>query len=156
MRDLLANWERFVNAESDIDPLIRMAVQHYQFEAIHPFGDGNGRTGRILNLLFLVQAGLARQDRRSISAAISCARGPTIMRLLPSVTRNGEWERWVLYHSHRRRRDRTMDQQEGSAPSATLMQTQPGTFVETRRRASTRTNSSSSSLRSPTAASKMP
>ena len=51
LRDLLGNWEAFANAEDDLDPLVRMAVLHYQFEAIHPFLDGNGRTGRILNIL---------------------------------------------------------------------------------------------------------
>ncbi len=55
---MLANWERFLHEMTDIDPLIRMAVGHYQFEAIHPFTDGNGRTGRILNSLFLIQQGL--------------------------------------------------------------------------------------------------
>ncbi len=49
LRALLANWERFLHEAQDVDPLIRMAVGHYQFEAIHPFTDGNGRTGRILN-----------------------------------------------------------------------------------------------------------
>ena len=53
LRDLLANWERFLRQQPDIDPLIRMAVMHYQFAAIHPFTDGNGRTGRILNILYL-------------------------------------------------------------------------------------------------------
>ena len=52
LRELLANWERFAQRKStNLDPLVRMAVQHYQFEAIHPFADGNGRTGRILNIL---------------------------------------------------------------------------------------------------------
>jgi len=55
IRNKLANWERFVNVNPNIDPLIRMAIMHYQFEAIHPFSDGNGRTGRILNLLLLIQ-----------------------------------------------------------------------------------------------------
>lgn len=55
LRTKLANWERYLHEQRDIDPLIRMAVAHYQFEAIHPFTDGNGRTGRILNSLFLIQ-----------------------------------------------------------------------------------------------------
>ena len=55
LRELLANWERYIHDVVDVDPLIRMAVMHYQFEAIHPFTDGNGRTGRILNLLYLVE-----------------------------------------------------------------------------------------------------
>ncbi|WP_353506336.1 Fic family protein [Variovorax davisae] len=55
LRSLLANWERFIHEERELDPLIRMAVGHYQFEAIHPFTDGNGRTGRVLNILVLIQ-----------------------------------------------------------------------------------------------------
>src|SRR5206468_2180406 len=58
LRSLLANWERFLHEAGEIDPLIRMAVAHYQFEAIHPFTDGNGRTGRVLNSLFLISQGL--------------------------------------------------------------------------------------------------
>ena len=54
----LNNWAEFMHRNTEIDPLVRMAVQHYQFEAIHPFEDGNGRTGRILNILFLVEHGL--------------------------------------------------------------------------------------------------
>jgi Fic family protein len=52
LRSLLANWERFLHQTTEIDPLVRMAVAHYQFEAIHPFTDGNGRTGRVLNSRF--------------------------------------------------------------------------------------------------------
>ena len=55
LRDLLSNWEKLLHEQPDLDPVIRMAVMHYQFEAIHPFTDGNGRTGRILNILYLVQ-----------------------------------------------------------------------------------------------------
>src|SRR5437867_6484177 len=58
IRDKLSNLEKFIHADDDLDPLVKMAVMHYQFEAIHPFPDGNGRTGRILNLLFLVEKGL--------------------------------------------------------------------------------------------------
>ena len=54
LRQLLANWERFLHDERELDPLIRMAVGHYQFEAIHPFTDGNGRTGRVINILVLI------------------------------------------------------------------------------------------------------
>jgi Fic family protein len=57
LRDKLANWERFIHESEGIDPLVRMAIAHYQFEAIHPFTDGNGRTGRIL-LLMLIEQGL--------------------------------------------------------------------------------------------------
>ncbi|MCK9912627.1 Fic family protein, partial [Microbacteriaceae bacterium K1510] len=54
LREKLADWERFLHADDDLDPIIRMAAAHYQFEAIHPFTDGNGRTGRILNTLYLI------------------------------------------------------------------------------------------------------
>ena len=70
IREKLAAWERFVHAEDDIDPLVRMAVAHYQFEAIHPFHDGNGRTGRVVNILMLIEAELLR-DPSSISRARS-------------------------------------------------------------------------------------
>ena len=58
LRQLLANWERFLHEQPELDPLVRMAIGHYQFEAIHPFTDGNGRTGRVLNSLYLVQTEL--------------------------------------------------------------------------------------------------
>jgi Fic family protein len=58
IRDKLKNLEDFIHAEDELDPLIKLALIHYQFEAIHPFADGNGRTGRIINILFLVQSGL--------------------------------------------------------------------------------------------------
>src|SRR5207249_2389068 len=57
LRGMLANWEKFLHQATDIDPVVRMAVGHYQFEAIHPFTDGNGRTGRVLNSLFLISEG---------------------------------------------------------------------------------------------------
>ncbi len=60
IREKLSAWERFVHAEDDLDPLVRMAVAHYQFEAIHPFHDGNGRTRRVINILMLIEAGLLR------------------------------------------------------------------------------------------------
>ncbi len=96
LRDLLANWERFLHDDSDLDPLIRMAVGHYQFEAIHPFTDGNGRTGRILNSLFLVEQGLLDQPVLYLSRAIIRKRAE-YYRLLNAVTRDEAWERWVLY-----------------------------------------------------------
>jgi Fic family protein len=58
IREKMANWKRFINNETNIDPLVRMAVMYYQIEAIHPFTDGNGRTGRILCILYLIQEGL--------------------------------------------------------------------------------------------------
>lgn len=96
LRRLLANWERFLHDETELDPLIRMAVGHYQFEAIHPFTDGNGRTGRILNLLFLVEHDLLVQPVLYLSRAI-IRRRSEYYRLLHAVTRDDAWEPWVLY-----------------------------------------------------------
>ena len=96
IRGLLANWERFLHAEEEIDPLIRMAVAHYQFEAIHPFTDGNGRTGRVLNSLFLVEQGLLTLPILYLSRYI-IARKADYYRLLLEVTRKGSWEDWLIY-----------------------------------------------------------
>jgi Fic family protein len=76
LRSQLANWEQFLHNETALDPLVRMAVGHYQFEAIHPFADGNGRTGRILNII--------RQKAEYYG-------------LLLQVTRDQAWEPWLLY-----------------------------------------------------------
>lgn len=96
LRELLANWEAFLHNARDIDPLVRMAAAHYQFEAIHPFVDGNGRTGRVLNLLFLVQEGLLDLPILYLSRAI-LRRKADYYRLLREVTQTGAWEPWVLF-----------------------------------------------------------
>ena len=96
LRGLLANWERYLHDESVGDPLIRMAVAHYQFEAIHPFLDGNGRTGRILNLLFLVEQQLLDLPILYLSKALIGTK-TDYYRLLNEVTAAGRWEPWVLY-----------------------------------------------------------
>ncbi len=96
LRRLMANWEDFLHARGDLDPLIRMAVGHYQFEAIHPFEDGNGRTGRILNLLFLIEQGLLRRPILYLSGAIVRTKAD-YYRKLGDVTSHGRWEPWVLY-----------------------------------------------------------
>lgn len=57
IKELLTNWEKFLHADDDLDPLVKMAIAHYQFEAIHPFFDGNGHTGRIINILYLIDQG---------------------------------------------------------------------------------------------------
>ena len=99
-RDLIAkkmsDWERFIHAPDDMDPLIRMAAAHYQFEAIHPFSDGNGRTGRILNILMLVEAGLLRQPLLYLSRYIIENKND-YYHLLGAVTAQAEWEPWILY-----------------------------------------------------------
>lgn len=96
LRKLLANWERFLHEATEIDPLVRMTVGHYQFEAIHPFTDGNGRTGRILNLLFLVEQGLLDLPVLYLSRAIIQSKAD-YYRLLLAVTAEGRWEEWIRY-----------------------------------------------------------
>ncbi len=96
LRNLMTNWERFLHARDDHDPLVRMAVGHYQFEAIHPFEDGNGRTGRILNLLFLLEQGLLRLPILYLSGAIIRTKADYYRHLL-EVTTAQRWEPWVLY-----------------------------------------------------------
>jgi Fic family protein len=96
LRSLLANWERFLHETPDIDPLIRMAVAHYQFEAIHPFIDGNGRTGRVLNSLFFIQENLLTLPILYLSRYIIQNKAD-YYRLLLDVTRSGAWEEWVTY-----------------------------------------------------------
>jgi Fic family protein len=96
LRTQLANWEHYLHEARDIDPLIRMAVGHYQFEAIHPFTDGNGRTGRVLNSLYLIQEELLTLPILYLSRYI--IRNKTdYYRLLLGVTRDGEWEPWLIY-----------------------------------------------------------
>ncbi|RWD54147.1 MAG: Fic family protein [Mesorhizobium sp.] len=96
LRDKLANWERYIHEAEDIDPLIRLAVMHYQFEAIHPFTDGNGRTGRVLNLLYLVDKGLLDIPVLYLSRYIIGNKRAYYDRLL-AVTTESAWEDWILY-----------------------------------------------------------
>jgi Fic family protein len=96
LRDLLANWEKYLHGATEIDPLIRMAVGHYQFEAIHPFTDGNGRTGRVLNSLFLIQTDLLSLPILYLSRYIIQHKSD-YYQLLRGVTYKHQWEDWVLY-----------------------------------------------------------
>jgi Fic family protein len=96
LRNLLSNWETFAHGSPDLDPLVRMAILHYQFEAIHPFRDGNGRTGRIINILYLIQEGLLDSPTLYLSGYILDTR-TDYYRLLGRVTSHQEWEPWVLY-----------------------------------------------------------
>lgn len=96
IRNLLSNWEKFLHEFGDIDPLICMAVAHYQFEAIHPFADGNGRTGRIVNSLFLIQEGLLTLPILYLSRYIIRNKSD-YYRLLLDVTSKDVWEEWILY-----------------------------------------------------------
>lgn len=96
LQQLLDNWADFMQQDSGIDPLIRMAVQHYQFEAIHPFADGNGRTGRILNVLFLVQQGLLDTPILYLSRYIIRNKA-AYYRLLKLVTQEQDWHAWIMF-----------------------------------------------------------
>lgn len=96
IRDKLANLESFLYAENDLDPLIKMAVMHYQFEAIHPFTDGNGRTGRILNILYLIEAGLLDIPVLYLSRYIITNKN-SYYSGLRRVTEEHAWEPWIIY-----------------------------------------------------------
>lgn len=96
IRDKLADLEQFMHARDELDPLVKMAVTHYQFEAIHPFEDGNGRTGRIFNVLFLVDQGLLDIPVLFLSRYIM-ANKTGYYEGLRSVTERQDWEGWVLY-----------------------------------------------------------
>jgi Fic family protein len=100
LREKLANWEHWMHGTlpgtAEIDPLVRMAAEHYQFEAIHPFTDGNGRTGRVINLLYLVEQGLLGitvlyLSRHILRNKVDYYSG------LQSITQTGAWEPWLLY-----------------------------------------------------------
>ena len=98
IRDKLKNLEDFLYKEdtADIDPLIKMAVMHYQFESIHPFSDGNGRTGRLLNILYLVQENLLNMPILFLSKYFLDNR-LGYYNGLRDVTVNNNWEQWILY-----------------------------------------------------------
>lgn len=96
--DLMTNLERFINDDDlcNIDPLIKMAVIHHQFESIHPFYDGNGRTGRIINILYLVKCGLLDSPILYLSRYINQEKSD-YYKLLQSVRSDNTWELFILY-----------------------------------------------------------
>ena len=96
IREKLANLEKFINEDDAIDPLIKMALMHYQFEAIHPFADGNGRTGRILLLLYLKFSGLLDTPAVYLSEYIIRNKAD-YYKSLRGVTENNDWENYILY-----------------------------------------------------------
>lgn len=96
LQQKLDNWATFMRESTDIDPLVRMALQHYQFEAIHPFVDGNGRTGRILNILFIVEQGLLDSPILYLSRYIIQNKA-AYYRLLQKVTQEQDWTSWILF-----------------------------------------------------------
>ena len=98
IKDLMTNLEIFINDNefSELDPLIKMAIIHFQFESIHPFYDGNGRTGRIINVLYLVIQELLNLPILYLSKYI-IANKKDYYRLLQEVRDNDEWENWILF-----------------------------------------------------------
>lgn len=96
IKDKLNDLGRFIHAKDSLDPLVKLALMHYQFEAIHPFFDGNGRTGRIINILFLVQAGLLDLPVLYLSKEI-IDRKIEYYNLLRGVTETSDWESWLMY-----------------------------------------------------------
>jgi Fic family protein len=96
--DLMKNLEVFINddALSSLDPLTKMAVIHHQFESIHPFYDGNGRTGRVLSVLYLLKLGLLESPILYMSRYINQTKD-VYYRLLQLVRETGAWEEWILY-----------------------------------------------------------
>lgn len=96
IRDLLKNLEDYYNIEDDVDPLIKLAIAHYQFEAIHPFYDGNGRTGRILNILYLLKENLLDSPILYLSSYIIKHKNQ-YYKLLEEITTKENWEDWVLF-----------------------------------------------------------
>ncbi len=96
LRKFLSNWEQYLHEEESVDPLIRMAVGHYQFEAIHPFTDGNGRTGRVINLLYLVERKLLSSPILYLSRYIIQNKAG-YYELLLDVTKYEAWEEWILF-----------------------------------------------------------
>lgn len=95
---LMSGLERFMNESElfNVDPLIKMALIHHQFESIHPFYDGNGRTGRIINVLYLVKEGLLDIPVLYLSKHIVQTKAD-YYRLLQTVREEDAWEDWVLY-----------------------------------------------------------
>ena len=89
-------WEDFIHDRPGLDPLITMAAAHYQFEAIHPFTDGNGRTGRVLNVLLLLEFGLLQEPVLYLSRYINENKAEYYRRLRAVTEREG-WEEWILY-----------------------------------------------------------
>jgi len=98
IQDLMDNLEKYINTPEldDLDALVKMAIIHYQFESIHPFYDGNGRTGRIVNILFLMLNGLLELPILYLSSYIIKTKSD-YYRLLNEVRTQETWQEWILY-----------------------------------------------------------
>lgn len=101
IKDLMTNLEKFINDKksNDFDPLVKMAIIHYQFESIHPFYDGNGRTGRIINILYLIQEKLQDLPILYLSSYIIKNKSD-YYRLLQEIRTKNNWEEWLLFMIH--------------------------------------------------------
>lgn len=109
---LMGNWENFLHSQDEIDPLIKCAIAHYQFEAIHPFDDGNGRTGRILVVLYLIEQKLLQLPILYISGYINKNRDEYYRRLR-EVSSDRKWNDFILFllegfHSQARETKQTL------------------------------------------------
>ena len=98
IKDLMANLEEYINDDGlqELDPLIKLAVIHFQFESIHPFYDGNGRTGRIINILYLILKDLLRIPVLYLSRYI-IQNKQNYYKFLQSVRDHGDWENWIMF-----------------------------------------------------------
>jgi Fic family protein len=98
INNLMSNLEQYINLQSkdDLDPLVKMAIIHYQFEGIHPFYDGNGRTGRILNILYLIMNNLLDFPVLYLSGYIIKTKSK-YYELLRTTRESGDYEDWILY-----------------------------------------------------------
>ena len=93
---LISNWEKFHHASDALDPLVRIAILHYQFEAIHPFLDGNGRVGRLLITLLLIEQNILPSPLLYLSAFFEATRNE-YYRQLYNVSKEGSWRDWLIY-----------------------------------------------------------
>ena len=96
LSELLLDWERFVNEESDLPPLVQCALMHYQFEAIHPYLDGNGRVGRLLIIMFLCAKRVLSEPLLYLSAYFEKDKNQYYDQLL-GLSQTGEWNVWLDY-----------------------------------------------------------
>ncbi len=96
IQELMSNLENYINEPNELDPLVNMAIIHHQFESIHPFYDGNGRTGRIINILYLILKDLLDIPVLYLSRYIITHKAD-YYRLLQEVRTEDKWEEWILY-----------------------------------------------------------
>lgn len=96
LRDGLSRWEKWIHADSPMHPLVRAAVAHYQFEALHPFTDGNGRIGRLLAVMQIIDYGMLTDPIVNLSPYIE-ARADEYRKRLRDVSTKGAWDAWIRF-----------------------------------------------------------